>query len=401
MNDARHITVPAGFVAGAVHCGLRSTDREDLAVIAATDGPVPAAIVTTTNQVVGAPVRWCRAVMPKGHGRLRGVVVNAGNSNVCNGRRGDRDAATMAALTATALGGVPEQVLVCSTGLIGHRLPMDRVRQGIADATARLSTRDDGAVAGAILTTDTHPKSAVVQRRIGGKLVTVAAIAKGAGMIAPSLATMLSFITTDARITAPALGRALRKTVATTFNTVTIDSDTSTSDTVLAMASGAAGNATITGGADAERFVKVLDEVCGALAEMIARDGEGATKLVRVTVRGARTDGDARTAAKAIADSPLVKCAAHGADPNWGRVLMAAGKSRATVDQHRATCKIGPVTVLRRGTSCRYDVNAAEAHMAGDTVEIDLNLNLATGRYTALTCDLSREYVAINADYHT
>ncbi len=401
MTDARHITLPGGFVAGAVHCGLKSTRREDLAVIAATDGPVPAAVVTTTNQVVGAPVRWCRTVLPKGCGRIRGVVVNAGNSNVCNGRRGDRDAATMAALTAAALGGVPEQVLVCSTGIIGHPMPMDRIRRGIADAVGRLSTRGDGGVAGAILTTDTHPKSAVVQRRIAGQLVTVAGIAKGAGMIAPSLATMLSFITTDARITPAALGRALRRAVGPTFNAVTIDSDTSTSDTVIAMASGAAGNTTITGGADAARFVNLLTEVCGELAEMIARDGEGATKLVRITVRGARTNGDARTAAKAIADSPLMKCAVHGGDPNWGRVLMAAGKSRAVVDQDRATCKIGPVTVMRRGTSCRYDTAAAEAHMAGDTVQIDLNLNLGTGRYTALTCDLSREYVAINADYHT
>ena len=401
MDHARHITLPAGFVAGAVHCGLKSTEREDLAIIAAADGPVPAAIVTTTNQVVGAPVRWCRSALPRGYGRIRGVVVNAGNSNVCNGKRGDRDAAAMAALTATALGAAPEQVLVCSTGIIGHPMPMDRVRKGIADATERLSTREDGAVADAIMTTDTHPKSAVVQGRIGSKLVTVAGITKGAGMIAPSLATMLGFITTDVKISPAALGRALKTAVEPTFNAVTIDSDTSTSDTVIALASGAAGNATITGGTDLAKFVKLLTEVCGALAEMIARDGEGATKLLRVTVRGARTAADARTAAKAIANSPMTKCAVHGGDPNWGRVLMAAGKSGATIDQDRATCKIGPVTVMRRGTSRPYDAAAAEAHMTGDTVEIDLNLNLGQGRYTALTCDLSREYVSINADYHT
>ncbi|NLF31686.1 MAG: bifunctional glutamate N-acetyltransferase/amino-acid acetyltransferase ArgJ [Planctomycetes bacterium] len=401
MTHARHITLPAGFVAGAVRCGLKSTQREDLAIIAAGDGPVPAAVVTTRNQVVGAPVRWCRSVLPRGYGRIRGVVVNAGNSNVCNGKRGDRDAAAMASMTAGFLGGTAEEVLVCSTGIIGHPMPMDKVRQGIAAAAGGLSAGNDAAVAAAIMTTDTRPKSAVVQGRIGGKLVTVAGIAKGAGMIAPSLATMLSFITTDAALRPAALGGALKAAVEPTFNAVTIDSDTSTSDTVIVMASGAAGNAAIAGGADLAKFARLLTEVCAALAEMIARDGEGATKLLRVTVRGARTDADARTAAKAIANSPLMKCAVHGGDPNWGRVLMAAGKSGAAVDQDRATCKIGPVTVMRRGTSCPYDTAAAEAHMAGDTVEIDLNLALGKGRFTALTCDLSREYVAINADYHT
>ncbi len=401
MTRARHITLPAGFIAGAAHCGLKTTDQEDLAIIASAAKAVPAAVVTTTNQVIGAPVRWCRQVLPRGYGKVRGVVVNAGNSNVCNGKRGDRDAAAMAKATAKHLGCEADEVLVCSTGVIGHPMPMPTVGAGIDAAAARMSLRNDAAVSRAILTTDTHPKTAVVQERIGGQLVTVSGIAKGAGMIAPSLATMLSFITTDAKISPAALGRALKMAVEPTFNAVTIDSDTSTSDTVIVMASGAAGNRSITGATLPAKFVRLLTEACGALAEMIARDGEGATKLLRITVRGARSDADAKLASKAIANSPLMKCAAHGGDPNWGRVLMAAGKSGAAVDQDRCTCKIGPETVMRRGTSRPYDIAAAEAHMAGDTIDVDLNLNLAQGRYTAITCDLSREYVTINADYHT
>jgi len=324
MGNTRHITLPAGFVAGAVHCGLKTTDQEDMAIIAATDGPVPAAVVTTTNQVVGAPVKWCRQVLPRGCGKVRGVVVNAGNSNVCNGKRGDRDAADMAGRTARLLKCEPAEMLVCSTGVIGHPMPMEKIRSGIDEAAAALSTGNDAAVGRAIMTTDTHPKSAVAAGKIGGKSATVAGIAKGAGMIAPSLATMLSFITTDARISPAGLGRALKAAVEPTFNAVTIDGDTSTSDTVIVLASGAAGNKSITGGADFDRFGRLLDQVCSSLAEMIARDGEGATKLVRITVRGARTDADARLAARSIANSPLLKCAVHGGDPNWGRVLMAA-----------------------------------------------------------------------------
>ncbi len=401
MANTGHITLPAGFVAGATHCGLKTTAQEDLAIIAAAAGAVATAIVTTRNQVIGSPVRWCRQILPLGYGRTRAVVVNAGNANTCNGKRGDRDAATMAKLTAGRLGCGPAEVLVCSTGVIGHPLPMDRVREGIAAVGSRRSARSDAAVARAIMTTDTRAKSAVVRGRIGGKAVTVAGIAKGAGMIAPSLATMLSFITTDAKVSPAALGRALRAVCEGSFNAITIDGDRSTSDTVVAMASGAAGNASVSGGDELGKFTKLLTRVCGQLAEAIVRDGEGATKLMRITVRGAASDADAAAAARTIANSVLLKCAVHGGDPNWGRIVCAAGRSPATVIQDKLTCKIGGVTVMRRGASCPFDVKAAEAHMAGDTVEIDVNLNLGNGRYTALTCDLSREYITINADYHT
>jgi len=401
MGNTGHITLPAGFVAGAVHCGLKTTAQEDLAIISAADGAVATAIVTTTNQVIGSPVRWCRRRLPRGHGRARAVVVNAGNANTCNGKRGDRDAAATAKLTAERLGCPIEEVLVCSTGVIGHPLPMDRVRAGIAAVAARRSARSDAAVARAIMTTDTRAKSAVVRGRLGGKTVTVAGIAKGAGMIAPSLATMLSFITTDAKITPAAMGKALRAACECSFNAITIDGDRSTSDTVVAMASGATGNASVSGGDELGKFTRLLRRVCGQLAEAIVRHGEGASKLMRITVRGAVDAADAAVAARTIANSVLLKCAVHGGDPNWGRIVCAVGRSPAKVIQEKLTCKIGGVTVMRRGASCPFDVKAAEAHMAGDTVEIGVNLNLGPGRYTALTCDLSREYITINADYHT
>ncbi len=401
MDLARHITLPAGFVAAARHCGLKTTGQEDIAVIAAANGLVPAAIVTTSNQVIGAPVRWCRSVLPKGYGKVRGVVVNAGNSNVCNGKRGDRDAATMAKLTAKHLSCDPTEVLVCSTGVIGHPLPMDVIRAGIDAVAPALSRRQDAAVSRAIMTTDTHPKSAAVQGRVAGKLITVAGIAKGAGMIAPSLATMLGYITTDAKLSPAATGRALRSACASSFNAITVDGDQSTSDTVTLLASGTAGDKAITGGPDLVKFTKLLQEVCLALAESMVRDGEGATKLVRITVHGARTDAEAAACARTIASSMLLKCAIHGGDPNWGRILAAAGRSPAKVDQDLATCRIGGHAVMRRGTSCRFDIPAVEAHMAGETIEIDLNLAIAKGRYTAITCDLSRDYITINADYHT
>ena len=401
MAVIRHITLPAGFVAGATASKLKHSGKVDLAIIAATDGLVPTAVVTTQNQVVGAPVRWCRSVLPKGFGLTRGLVVNAGNSNVCNGKPGDRDAAEMAALAGKVVGAKAKEMLVCSTGVIGHLMPMDKVRKGIAALESNLDTRHDQDVAHAIMTTDLIAKSAVVQTRVAGVKISVAGIAKGSGMIAPSLATMLSFVTTDLAITPAALGKALNEVCYSTFNAITVDGDTSTSDTLIVMASGKAGNKPITGGAELVKFTKALAEVCGALAESIARDGEGASKLLRIIVSGARHDTDAMLAAKTIANSPLLKCAVHGGDPNWGRTLAAAGRSPAKVDQDKATCKIGGITVMRRGGSCPFDLKAVQKHMAGKDVTIELNLGLGKGKYTALTCDLSREYIAINADYHT
>jgi len=399
MSSIRHITLPAGFRAAGVQCGIKASGREDLALIVGDD-LVSAALMTTSNQVVGAPVLWCRRVLPAGAGRVRGIVINSGNSNVCTGRRGERDAGAMAAQAARAVGAEPEQMLVASTGIIGHLLPMAKVRRGIAAAAAALGRRDDRAVIRAIMTTDTREKSAVVRTRLGGAAVTVAGIAKGAGMIAPHLATMIAVITTDARVAPRLLGRLFRSAVAGSFNALTIDSDQSTSDTAAVFASGRAGRA-IGPGPDERKFAAALAEVCGALTRAMARDGEGATRLVEVRVVGAASAADARVAAKAVADSPLVKCAVHGRDPNWGRIVMAVGKSAARVDPSRLGVKIGGVRVFARGRPAPFAAAAVRRHLGGQTVVIDVDLHLGRGAFTAYTCDLSREYITINADYHT
>ena len=401
MEKTRHITLPGGFVAAGVACGIKQSGREDLAIVAA-ERDAAAAIVTTRNQVVGAPVLWCRRVLPRGYGRARAFVINSGCSNVCTGRAGLKDAEAMAARTARHLGTEAAKVLVASTGIIGHRLPMDKIRRGIDEAAAALGRDGDAAVVRAIMTTDTRPKTAVARGRIGRRAVTVAGMAKGAGMIAPSMATLIAVITTDAAAAPSALHKALRSAVATSLNAVTIDSDTSTSDTAAVFASGAAGNRAVTaGGKDFAKFAGLLREVCESLAWSIASDGEGATKVIEIVVRGARSGADAEVAAKSVANSPLLKCAVHGGDPNWGRIVAALGKSAAKVDPSRLSVRLGGVCLFSRGAPRRFDLSAVERHLAGAEVRIDCDLGMGTGRYRALTCDLSRRYVAINADYHT
>lgn len=401
MFGNRHITVPKGFLAAGVKCGLKTSDREDLALIVA-ESDASAAIVTTQNQIVGAPVTWCRRILPRGYGKIRAMVINSGCSNVCTGQPGLRDAETMAKLTARHLGSDAEKILVASTGIIGHRLNMTKIRAGIDDVASKLSLRNDEAVLRGIMTTDTRPKSAVVQAQAGGTSFTVAGIAKGSGMIAPSLATMIAVITTDLAVSPPALHKALTDAVKGSFNAVTVDSDTSTSDTVALLASGAAGNKSVTPASkEFKAFAAAVKEVCDALAYAIAADGEGASKVVKVAVSGARTDAEARIAAKAVADSPLFKCAIHGGDPNWGRIVMALGKSAAKVVGEKLTVKIGGVTIFAKGGGRKFDLKKVTGHLAEAEVLVECDLGLGRGKFTALTCDLSREYIAINADYHT
>ncbi len=400
MSSIRHITSPGGFKASGVKCGIKASGKEDLAVIVG-EGPVSAALMTTSNQVVGAPVLWCRKVLPKGYGTVRGIVINAGCSNVCTGRQGEKDAAEMAALTATAVGARPGEILVASTGIIGHLMPMDKVRRGISSATGSLGVDKDELVIRAIMTTDTREKTAVVRTRISGEDVTVAGIVKGAGMIAPSLATMIAVITADAEISPADLYAAFAPAVEASFNAVTVDSDQSTSDTAVAMASGASGVRVVRGRPEFRKFAAALGEVCQELARSVARDGEGATKLIEIHVTGARHDVDARVAAKSVANSPLFKCAVHGGDPNWGRILCALGKSCAKVDARKTVVKIGGQTVFSRGRPVKYDLTAVEGHLRGETVVVEASLGLGKGCFTAYTCDFSREYIAINADYHT
>jgi glutamate N-acetyltransferase/amino-acid N-acetyltransferase len=401
MARERHITLPGGFTAAATCCGIKPSGKSDLAILAG-EKPLATAVMTTTNQIVGEPVKFIRQVLPKGFGRTRGMVINSGNSNVCTGRAGLADAKAMATRTAKHLGAEAGDILVASTGVIGHRLPMAKIRSGIDAACEQLDRTQDDAVARAILTTDLRAKSAVVQTRLGGKTVTLSGIAKGSGMIAPSLATMIAVITTDAAVAPRTLHKALREAAGVTFDAVTVDSDTSTSDTVAVFASGEAGNKPVTASQPAFRtFLSGLKEVCGELARAIVADGEGATRVVKIVVTNARSDSEAKLAAKSVADSPLVKTAIHGGDPNWGRIAMALGKSRATVVAEKLSIKLGRQTVFSRGAGRRFDVKAAEAHLGGEEVVITCNLNLGKGTYTAWTCDLSREYIAINADYTT
>ena len=398
---SRHITLPAGFTAAGVACGIKGSGNPDMAIVAA-DCDAAAAMVTTRNQVVGAPIIRSRRILPTGCGRLRAIVINAGNSNVCTGKAGLRDADAMAAQVAKLIGTDPDKVLVASTGIIGHRLPMDRVRKGIAAAAAELGIRNDSAALQAIMTTDTREKSAVVQTRIDGKLVTLAGMAKGSGMIAPSMATMISVVTTDAAVTPAALRKALTDAVAVSYNAVTVDSDTSTSDTVVVLAGGRAGNKPISARSSGYRkFAAALKEVCIELSRQIVADGEGATKVIEIAVRGARSDAEAEIAAKSVANSPLFKCAVHGCDPNWGRIVVALGKSAAKIDPDTLRVKIGTTTVFARGGRKPFDAKKVSKYLAADSVLISCDLGLGKGAFTALTCDLSREYITINADYHT
>lgn len=401
MQHARHITLPKGFLAAGVACGIKPSGRKDLAVLAA-QADCSLAFVTTSNQIVGAPIQYDRRTWPRGFGRARGFVINAGVSNVCTGPAGVRDAAEMARRTGRHLGTTGDKILVASTGVIGRRLPMDRVRQGIDAAAVALGTHHDADALEAIMTTDTRPKSAVVMTRLGGTSVTVAGIVKGAGMIAPSLATMIGAITTDASVSPPLLYRALKDSVYDTFNAVTVDSDQSTSDIVAVFASGLAGGKPLAGGSAAwSKFAGALHEVCAELARAVAADGEGATRLMEVAVTGARNPRDAKAAAKAVAESPLVKTAVHGGDPNWGRIAMALGKSSAKVMAETLTISIAGQKVFARGRGLAFDAKALSRRLRENTVTIHCNLGQGTAKFTALTCDLSKDYISINADYTT
>ena len=401
MSSSRHITLPTGFLAAGVDCGLKASGKEDLAIIAG-EADLAAAIVATRNQVVGAPVVHNRAILPRGYGRVRAMAINSGNSNACTGKAGLADARAMACAAAEQLGTDARKILLASTGIIGHRLPMAKIRKGIAAAAKALSRRNDRAVLRAMMTTDTREKFAVAGLQIGGRKVTIAGIVKGSGMIAPSLATMISVITTDAAVTPAALHKALTAAVRATFNTITIDSDTSTSDTVALLASGTAGNKTVTAGPPGYgKFAAAVAGVCGSLARAVVADGEGATKVIEVTVCGARSAREAEIAAKSVADSPLVKCAIHGCDPNWGRIVAALGKSAAKITPDKLSVSIGDTRVFSLGRPRRFKAHRIARYMRGKTVKIICDLGLGRGAYTALTCDLSRDYVTVNADYHT
>jgi glutamate N-acetyltransferase/amino-acid N-acetyltransferase len=401
VSDLTLLT-PRGFRAAGAACGLKTKPgTPDLALLVA-DSPAAAAALFTTNKVVAAPVVLGRRTVRSG--RLRAVVVNSGNANACTGAQGLRDAKAMAALAAKALGVKPAEVLVGSTGVIGHFLPMDKIAAGIRDAAARLDRTPAAAesFARAIMTTDLVLKTSAVQGKIGAATVTVAGVCKGSGMIAPNMATMLAYLTTDANIGPAALRSALKAAADISFNAITVDGHTSTNDTVAILASGAAGGPEIVAGTpEFAAFADLLRAVCQDLAAKIVADGEGATRVIEVRIEGAKSDKDARLAARAVANSPLVKCAVHGGDPNWGRVVSAVGYCGAKINEKKLRHWIGDVLVFDAGLPTAFDRAAAEALMRRPRVLLRLDLGLGPAAYTCWTCDLSKEYVSINADYHT
>jgi len=389
-----------GFRAAGVCCGIKARDL-DLALIT-SDVLAAVAGVFTRSTVVGAPVEVSREHARKG--RARGVVVNSGISNVAMGQRGLRDAREMTKLAARALDCAPEQVLVASTGVIGEPLPMAKLRKGIPKAAAALDRAGLPRAAEAIRTTDTFAKIRSVTGRIGGKTVKLSGMAKGSGMIEPNMATMLSFLVTDAAVSPAFLRRLLKQSVDVSFNKVTVDGEGSTSDTVLLMANGLAGNAVLRSASSpgAGRFAAMLTELCEGLAQDLARDGEGATKLVTVEVSGARNPAQADLAARRIANSMLVKTATFGGDPNWGRILQTVGAGRVQVDLQRAEVQLGGVTVFRRGSSAGAAARRrAEARLKDHEVTISLSLGAGRSKTRIWTCDLTYDYVKINAEYTT
>ncbi|MBM4434534.1 MAG: bifunctional glutamate N-acetyltransferase/amino-acid acetyltransferase ArgJ [Chloroflexi bacterium] len=396
MSGGRGVTFAAGFTAGAVGVGVKDekVKRLDVALLVA-DRPCAAAGVFTTNRVIAAP-----CVVTKRHvaaGTLRAVVVNSGNANACTGDQGERDAVAMAAAAAKRVGARTEEIGVASTGVIGVPLPTERIVKGIERIEPSIEGWD--AMSRAIMTTDTRQKVAEREVWLRGRPVRIGGAAKGAGMIHPDMATLLAFVTTDAKLGPETARRALRLAADDTFNAISVDGDTSTNDTLLLLASGASG-VEVADEAWAP-FVEALGEVCGELARAVVADGEGATKVYEVRVRGAASAADARLAARTITNSNLVRTAIHGADPNWGRILMAAGRSGARIDQRRASVRIGDVDVFTRGAPARWDAAAVRALFERPEVVIEVDLGSGDATARAWGCDLSKEYVRINAEYTT
>ncbi len=389
------VTTPRGYRAAGIRCGIKP-DRPDLALVV-SETPASAAGTFTTNKMRSAPVIQSEAKLASG--RAQAVLINSGNANACTGARGTADARTMAAAAASALGIPGDLVLVASTGMIGRPLPIDLITAGMPALVAGLGA-DGMAAAQAIMTTDAFPKTAAVQVDLGDDRVTIGGIAKGAGMIHPNMATMIAVITTDAAVESAALRKALRTAVDQTFNCISVDGDTSTSDSVFLLANGASGVAPLTPGIDRyEAFVAGLTDVAGRLARMIVQDGEGTTRVVEVAVRGARSDADARAAAHAVMTSMLVKTAFHGAALNWGRIAAALGRSGADVAPDRLAIAIGEVWVVRNGVGMPDAYPQAEALVRTPQVQVTIDLGLGQGTFRGWTSDLSEAYVKVNSGY--
>ena len=398
------IALPLGFKAGGLYCGIRKVERNDLGVIWC-ETEAAAAAVYTTNLFQAAPIRVTQDSLAASKGILRAVVVNSGNANACTGEQGEADAREMRDRLAGRLGVPNEQVAVASTGVIGELLNMERVRDGIDRLPGALRADAAGLneFCQAILTTDTVKKSAGVTLKIEGRQVTITGAAKGSGMIHPNMATMLGFVMTDARIGPDLLQELLREAADATFNMISVDGDTSTNDMVLVMASGLAGHGELTREhPDFAAFAAGLRHVCEELAKAIARDGEGATKLIETVVSGAESREAARAIARTIIGSSLVKSAIFGADANWGRIIAAAGRAGVPLNTRTVDIRLGDILVLKQSRPVAFDeAEALEYLKNSDTVRIFVDLHMGHESATAWGCDLTYDYVRINASYRT
>ncbi|HYE85855.1 MAG TPA: bifunctional glutamate N-acetyltransferase/amino-acid acetyltransferase ArgJ [Vicinamibacterales bacterium] len=393
------VTAPAGFRASGLHCGIKASGKPDLSLIV-SDVPASAAGIFTINLAKAAPLYVCEDHLASSGGHARAVITNSGCANACTGPQGMADAQEMAQLTATAVGCPLNEVLVASTGVIGVNLKMDKIRAGVPQAVAALATDGGAAAARAIMTTDPFPKEFAVEVTTEFGKFHVGGMAKGSGMIEPRMATMLGYLTTDAIVDPVLLSRALTEASRYTFNAITVDGEPSTNDCVFALANGASGveiNENLY-----PALFEGLRAVAHELALGIVRGGEGATKLISITVSGAATDSDAWMAARAIANSPLVKTAVHGGDPNWGRLVAAAGRSGAAFVLDGARVQIGPLVLFENGRPFDDLAPKAAEYLTGKDLQIEVNLGAGgTHRATVWTCDLSAEYVKINAEYRT
>ncbi|OHB56192.1 MAG: bifunctional ornithine acetyltransferase/N-acetylglutamate synthase [Planctomycetes bacterium GWF2_50_10] len=399
MNNT--ITAPKGFLASGIVCGLKRSGKKDLGLLVCPTGAV-AAGVFTTNKIYSAAVAVCKKNIRSAI--IDGVVVNSGNANACTGLQGIKDANAMCQALADQIETSPKKILVASTGIIGHILPVKKVITGVARSIKCLASNHDAGLdfATAIMTTDTRPKQAFKQIKFGKTLVSIAGAVKGAGMIGPNMATTLCFITTDAAITKPLLARALSQAVGSSLNRLTVDGHQSTNDTALVLASGLAGNKKIAAtGKDFSTFALALKDLCTDLAKQMALDAEGATRMFTVRVTGAASKEDAAKASRAVADYPLFKCAVHGSDPNWGRIICAVGSSQVKLKSEKVSCKLDNIVVFKNGRPT--DFNPKKASKVMSQKEFTITIDLGVGKYSDFCygCDLSREYIAINADYHT
>jgi glutamate N-acetyltransferase / amino-acid N-acetyltransferase len=404
MNQAlSEAALPRGFRFSATACGLKKTGALDLALIS-SDVPASAAAVFTQNLVVAAPVVLSRANLKSSKGRMRAVIINAGNANCATGTAGYAASLKTVQETARHLRCLPKEIAVCSTGVIGVPLPVEKILRSLAGVAKnrRPSARSFAELSLAICTTDTRPKTASSSFKMGGKRIHLVGCSKGAGMIHPNMATTLAFVATDANIAPALLQKTLRQVTANTFNAISIDGDTSTNDTLLVLANGAAGAVPIKSGTAAHRaFTKALEEVCHSLALQIVADGEGAQRVIEIDVRGANSESAARRIGQTIATSPLVKTAFAGGDPNWGRIFAAAGRAGVKFDPDRVDIHMAGIPVLRKGQPLPFNERAASNRLLEKQVHIIVNLH--TGRASARywTCDFTAEYVRINASYRT